>query len=56
MTTLSCGAILVGNMRRMKRERIPVIQGFSEHVIPTQPEWGDHVHTTGYWTLEETGW
>ena len=45
-----------GNMRRMKRERIPVIQGFSEHVIPRQPEWGDHVHTTGYWILDESGW
>ncbi len=45
-----------GNIRRMKRERIPIIQGFSEHVIPTQPEWGDHVHTTGYWSLDESGW
>jgi len=45
-----------GNMRRMKRERVPVIQGFSEHVIPTEPEWGDHVHTTGYWTLDESSW
>jgi UDP:flavonoid glycosyltransferase YjiC (YdhE family) len=45
-----------GNMRRMKRERVPVIQGFSEHVIPKQPEWGDHVHTTGYWTLDESDW
>jgi UDP:flavonoid glycosyltransferase YjiC (YdhE family) len=45
-----------GNMRRMARERVPVIQGFSEHIIPTQPEWGDHVHTTGYWTLDESGW
>lgn len=45
-----------GNIRRMKRERIPVIQGFSKHVIPTQPEWGEHVHTTGYWTLDESDW
>lgn len=45
-----------GNMLRMKRERITVIQGFSQHVIPVQPEWGEHVHTTGYWTLDETGW
>jgi UDP:flavonoid glycosyltransferase YjiC (YdhE family) len=42
-----------GNMHRMAREHVPVIQGFSEHVIPTQPEWGQHVHTTGYWTLAE---
>ncbi|MBL8131590.1 MAG: glycosyltransferase family 1 protein, partial [Anaerolineae bacterium] len=45
-----------GNMRRMKRERILVIQGFSKQVIPTQPEWGEHVHTTGYWSLDESGW
>ena len=45
-----------GNMRRMKGERVPVIQGFSEHVIPTQPEWGDHVYTTVYWTLDESSW
>jgi UDP:flavonoid glycosyltransferase YjiC (YdhE family) len=45
-----------GNMRRMVRERVPVIQGFSEHVIPRQPEWGEYVHTTGYWTLDESEW
>lgn len=45
-----------GNMRRMVRERVPVIQGFSEHVVPVQPEWGDRVHTTGYWTLDESSW
>lgn len=45
-----------GNMRRMARDHVPVIQGFSKHVIPTQPEWGEHVHTTGYWTLDEPGW
>lgn len=45
-----------GNIRRMARERVPVIQGFSEHVIPRQPEWGDHIHTTGYWTLDESDW
>lgn len=53
---LSPASFWWGNMRRMKRERVPVIQGFSEHVIPTQPEWGDHVHTTGYWTLDESSW
>lgn len=45
-----------GNMRRMVRDRVPVIQGFSEHVVPTPPEWGDHVHTTGYWQLDEPQW
>ncbi len=45
-----------GNIRRMARERVPVVQGFSPHVIPPQPEWGDHVHTTGYWVLDEPDW
>lgn len=45
-----------GSMRRMQRERVPVLQGFSEHVIPHQPEWGEHVHTTGYWMLDESDW
>lgn len=45
-----------GNMRRMSRERVPVLQGFSDHVIPREPDWGDHVYTTGYWPLNETGW
>lgn len=45
-----------GNMRRMVRECVPVMQGFSPHVVPTQSEWGEHVHTTGYWTLDEPEW
>lgn len=45
-----------GNMRRMHREHVPIVQGFSEHVIPSQPEWGAHVYTTGYWTLDEVDW
>lgn len=40
----------------MRHESVPVIQGFSEHVVPTQPEWDDHIHTTGYWALDEPKW
>ncbi|MCA9915492.1 MAG: glycosyltransferase family 1 protein, partial [Anaerolineae bacterium] len=45
-----------GNIRRMTQKRVPVIQGFSEDVIPHQAEWGDHVFTTGYWLLDEADW
>ncbi|MBN2502947.1 MAG: glycosyltransferase family 1 protein [Anaerolineales bacterium] len=34
----------------------PVLQGFSEHVVPTEPDWGAHMHTTGYWLLDESDW
>ncbi len=40
----------------MAREYVPVTQGFSEYVIATQTEWGEHVQTTGYWTLGESSW
>ena len=53
---LSSTSFWWGNIRRMKQEHVPVIQGFSEHVIPKQPEWGDHIYTTGYWTLDEPEW
>lgn len=36
--------------------RYPVINGFSTHVIPKPPDWGDHVHITGYWRLPEGDW
>ena len=30
---------------------LPVLYGFSEHVIPHPPEWGPNRHITGYWNL-----
>lgn len=49
-------SFLWGNIRRMAKESVPVIQGFSEAVIPTQPEWDERIHTTGYWILDEPEW
>ena len=31
------------------RARLPCFYGFSRVVVPRPPEWGDHVHITGYW-------
>lgn len=33
--------------------KLPAIQGFSRHVVPDAPDWGNHVCTTGYWFLDE---
>lgn len=30
----------------------PILFGFSPHVIPKPPDWGEHVHVTGFWFLE----
>jgi UDP:flavonoid glycosyltransferase YjiC (YdhE family) len=34
----------------------PILKGFSSHVVPRPPDWGEHVHVTGYWRLDESGW
>jgi len=35
----------------------PILYGFSPQVIPRPPDWGAHVHVTGYWFLDAApGW
>jgi sterol 3beta-glucosyltransferase len=45
-----------GHFGRMMTERVPVINGFSTHTVPRPADWGDHVHVTGYWLLDEPDW
>lgn len=34
-----------------------LINGFSPIVVPKPPDWGDHIHITGYWFLDSsTNW
>ncbi len=35
---------------------VPIIYGYSGHVIPKPKDWGDHQHVTGYWFLDDPGW
>jgi sterol 3beta-glucosyltransferase len=41
-----------------KNERVtPILYGFSPKIIPRPPDWGAHVHVTGYWFLDAApGW
>jgi sterol 3beta-glucosyltransferase len=38
---------------RMEKERTPIINGFNEQVIPRPPDWGAHIHMTGWWMPED---
>jgi UDP:flavonoid glycosyltransferase YjiC (YdhE family) len=49
-------APFVGHYRRMQTERVPVLNGFSTHVVPRPADWGDHIHVSGYWILDEPDW
>lgn len=42
-----------GVYQPMEKERIPIINGFSEQVIPRPPDWGTHIHMTGWWMPED---
>ena len=41
-----------GLLQRSDGSRIPVLHGFSQHVVPVPPDWPPEVHTTGYWFLD----
>ena len=46
---------LGGDFGRLARE-VPVINGFSRHVVERPPDWGAHVHITGYWFGQDRTW
>lgn len=33
---------------------IPMVYGYSRHILPKPPDWGDWLHVTGYWFLEQS--
>jgi sterol 3beta-glucosyltransferase len=38
------------------RRSTPFLNGFSPLVVPPPPDWGPHIHTTGYWLPEQGDW
>ncbi|TAK11162.1 MAG: glycosyltransferase [Anaerolineae bacterium] len=48
---------LRGPFRRVFREKIPILYGYSPSVLPQPPDWPDWHRVTGYWFLDEVkGW
>ncbi len=35
-------------------QNMPILYGFSPSVIPKPADWGDNIHVTGYWFLDES--
>jgi UDP:flavonoid glycosyltransferase YjiC (YdhE family) len=38
-----------GHYGYINSQTVPGLNGFSPHVVPPPSDWGDHIHTTGYW-------
>jgi sterol 3beta-glucosyltransferase len=46
-----------GPFGELRRRREPILYGWSPSVLPKPPDWGEWLHTTGYWFLERPeGW
>ncbi|WKZ35075.1 MAG: glycosyltransferase [Anaerolineales bacterium] len=47
---------LKGYFEQLGTQKIPILNGFSEHVVPRPADWNEHIHITGYWFAEEKHW
>lgn len=45
-----------GYMNQLGTPSIPILNGFSQHVVPRPTDWGDSIHITGYWFPEDSQW
>jgi UDP:flavonoid glycosyltransferase YjiC (YdhE family) len=41
---------------RIDIAEVPIIYGYSQYVLPKPEDWGDHLHVTGYWFVEQSGY
>jgi sterol 3beta-glucosyltransferase len=42
---------------RLHGQPVPVLGSYSSIVVPRPPDWGEHIHVTGYWFLDpDTDW
>lgn len=44
------------SFRHSINDPYPVIYGYSRHVLPPLPDWGDHICVSGYWFLDDANW
>ena len=45
-----------GHFDELYERGVPVLNGFSAHVVPRPPDWADHIHVTGYWFPQDAAW
>lgn len=49
-------APVFGSFDTAYRQRVPLLNGFSEQVVSRPPDWGRHVHLTGWWLPDDPEW
>ncbi len=41
-----------GPFQKLQRQHVPILYGYSQHVVPKPADWAAHHHVTGYWFLD----
>ena len=47
---------LTGYFSKLGTRQIPILNGFSRHVVKRPHDWGEHIHICGYWFPEDIDW
>lgn len=47
---------IAGYFGQLGTRQIPIVNGFSQHVVPRPADWSEHIHMTGYWFPEDKHW
>ena len=45
-----------GYFNQLGTHKIPILNGFSQYVVPRPADWNEHIHVTGYWFPENKPW
>lgn len=45
-----------GYFDQLGTQKFPILNGFSQHVVPRPADWNEHIHITGYWFPPEKRW
>jgi sterol 3beta-glucosyltransferase len=47
---------IAGYFGQLGTRQIPIVNGFSQHVVPRPKDWNEHIHMTGCWFPEDMHW
>jgi sterol 3beta-glucosyltransferase len=47
---------IAGYFGQLGTRQIPIVNGFSQHVVPRPVDWNEHIHMTGYWFPKDVHW
>ena len=46
----------IGYFGQLGTSQIPIINGFSQHVVQRPVDWNENIHITGYWLSKDKNW